>query len=227
MSVELVLGALIAWAAAKARRAGKALDGVVDVAIDASAARAQDKVRDIVLGKRESDSAVKSAVQRLETEVAKDGIVSPRTRQRVSDAIGYAADDDDPEFATALNAALDEAAKHPSLVAAQGQNAVSGTATASGQGSIASAPLAAMSAWATGRRTLIRRAGCRAARHRLSPRSLVPVRKHHQGRSAKVLEHRQRRGCRHHRARCHCPHHQFHHLRPSRQGAGEKNPRSA
>jgi hypothetical protein len=136
VGVELVLGALIAWAVAKARRAGKALDEVVDVAIDAGAARAQDKVRDVVLGKRGSDSAVKSAVQRLEAEVAKDGTVSPRTRQRVSDAIGYAADDD-PKFAAELKAALDEAARHPALVAAQGQNAVSGTATASGQGSIA------------------------------------------------------------------------------------------
>ncbi|WP_143264021.1 chromosome partitioning protein [Amycolatopsis kentuckyensis] len=132
MGVEVVLVALVAWAVGKARRAGKTLDGVVDEVIDAGAARARDKVRDVVLNKLGSDSAVK----KLETEISETGQVSERTQRRVTDAVEDAVEDDE-SFAAQLKAALTEAEQYPALVATQGGTVVSGTATASGQGSVA------------------------------------------------------------------------------------------
>ncbi|WP_146060343.1 chromosome partitioning protein [Amycolatopsis sp. CA-128772] len=132
MGIEVVLVALVAWAVGKARRAGKQLDGVVDEVIDAGAARARDKVRDVVLGKLESDSAV----QKLKSEVVETGQVSERTRRRVVDAVENAAEEDE-RFAAQLRAVIDEAQKHPTLMVLHNETAVSGTATASGQGTIA------------------------------------------------------------------------------------------
>jgi hypothetical protein len=132
MGIEVVLVALAAWAVSKARTAGKALDGIVDAAIDAGASRARDKVRDVVLGKLETDSAI----QKLAAEVAETGDVSERTRRRVTEAIEDAADCD-PAFAASLQEALSTAEQHPVLVAAWGGTSVSGTAAANSPGSIA------------------------------------------------------------------------------------------
>ncbi|MEA5366217.1 hypothetical protein VA596_42275 [Amycolatopsis sp., V23-08] len=132
MGIELVVGALFAWAVGKARRAGKVLDGVADEVTDAAAARAREKILEAVLGKLGTDPAVR----KLETEVAESGEVSERTRRRVTDAVEDAVEDDE-SFAAQLASAISEAEHHPSLVAAQGGIAVSGMANASGQGSIA------------------------------------------------------------------------------------------
>jgi hypothetical protein len=132
LGVEVVLAALVAWAVGKARRAGKVLDGVADEVVDAGAARARDKVREVVLGKLGADPAVR----KLEAEVVETGTVSERTRRRVTDAVEDAAESDET-FAAQLRTALAEAQQHSGPVATHGGTAVAGTATATGQGSIA------------------------------------------------------------------------------------------
>ncbi|HET6710354.1 hypothetical protein [Amycolatopsis sp.] len=124
VGVEIVIGALIAWAVGKARRAGKALDGIADEVVDAGAA----KVRDVVLAKLGDDSAV----QKLAVEAAETGEVSERTRTRVALAVEDAADEDE-QFAAALEAALAEANRSGGVVICGGTT-VSGTATAHDQG---------------------------------------------------------------------------------------------
>lgn len=125
VGVEIVIGALIAWAVGKARRAGKALDGIADEVVDAGAA----KVRDVVLAKLGDDSAV----QKLAAEAAETGEVSPRTRKRVALALEEAANEDE-QFAAALESALAEASGPGGVVATHGGTAVSGTAHAHDQG---------------------------------------------------------------------------------------------
>ncbi|MDS0137865.1 MULTISPECIES: hypothetical protein [unclassified Amycolatopsis] len=125
VGVEVVIGALIAWAVAKARRAGKALDGIADDVVDAGAA----KVRDVVLTKLGDDSSV----QKLAAEAAETGEVSERTRKRVELALEAAADDD-ARFAEALKTALAEARPQGGVVASHGGIAVSSTAEAHDHG---------------------------------------------------------------------------------------------
>lgn len=127
MGFEIVLGALIAWAAGKARRAGKQLDGVVDEVVDAGAAKAREKVLGVVLGKLESDTAV----QKLQAEVAETGEVSELTRNRVELTV-QAAEQEDERFAAALQSALAEA--HGGVVAMPGGTVIQGTATTTGSG---------------------------------------------------------------------------------------------
>lgn len=129
MGFEVVLGALIAWAVAKVRRAGKTLDGVADEVVDAAAARTRDKIRDVVLAKLAGDSAVR----KLEEEVAETGEVSERTVRRVRDAVEAAADDD-ARFRAELEAAIAEAQQHGGSVAMHEGRIVHGTAQASGGG---------------------------------------------------------------------------------------------
>jgi hypothetical protein len=125
VGVEVVIGALIAWAVGKARRAGKALDGIADDVVDAGAA----KVRDVVLAKLGDDSAVR----KLAEEAAETGEVSERTRTRVALAVEDAADEDD-RFAAALEAALAEASRSGGVVATHGGTVVSGSAQARDHG---------------------------------------------------------------------------------------------
>jgi hypothetical protein len=125
VGVEVVIGTLIAWAVGKARRAGKALDGLADEVVDAGAA----KVRDVVLAKLGDDSSVR----KLAEEAAETGEVSERTRKRVALAIEDAADED-RQFAEALEAALAEAGRHGGAVASHGGTAVSGNAEARDHG---------------------------------------------------------------------------------------------
>ncbi|WP_410614038.1 hypothetical protein [Amycolatopsis sp. lyj-109] len=125
VGVEVVIGALIAWAVAKARRAGKALDGIADDVVDAGAA----KVRDVVLTKLGGDPSV----QKLAAEVAETGKVSERTRTRLELALEDAIDDD-AQFADALKNALAEVHPQGGVVASHGGTAVSGTAEAHGHG---------------------------------------------------------------------------------------------
>ncbi|WP_410596215.1 hypothetical protein [Amycolatopsis sp. lyj-23] len=124
IGVEVVLGALIAWAPAKARRAGKALDGIADEAVDAGAA----KVRDVVLKKLDGDPSVR----KLAAEVAETGEVSERTRKRVELALEDAVDED-RQFADALKTALAEA-RSSGTAASHGGVAVVGTAEARDHG---------------------------------------------------------------------------------------------
>ncbi|WP_410643261.1 hypothetical protein [Amycolatopsis sp. lyj-346] len=129
MGFEIVLGALIAWAAGKARRAGRTLDGVTDEVVDAVAAKARVKVLELVLGKVGTDSAVAT----LEAEVAASGEVSELTRTRVELAV-TAAQRDDARFAAALAAAVVEAGRRSGAVATHGGTVITGTATTTGPG---------------------------------------------------------------------------------------------
>jgi hypothetical protein len=128
MGLEVVVGFLIAWAVGKARRAGKELDGVADQVVDASAVR----LRDVLLRKLGGDSAVR----RLELEAAETGEVGDRTRQRVALALEDAVEQD-AEFAEELEGALAEAERNGGLLATTGGTVVSGTAHATGMGSVA------------------------------------------------------------------------------------------
>ncbi|MFJ7211483.1 hypothetical protein [Amycolatopsis sp. NPDC098790] len=129
MGFEVVLGALIAWAAGKARRAGKTLDGVANDVIDAVTAKARARVLKLVLSKIGTDSAL----VKLEAEVAAIGEVSELTRTRVELAV-TAAQQDDPDFAAALATAVAEAERHGGMVATQGGTVITGTATTTGPG---------------------------------------------------------------------------------------------
>ena len=120
MGLEVAVGFLIAWAVGKARRAGKQLDGVADQVVDASAVR----LRDVLLRKLGGDSAM----QRLQLEAAETGTVSDRTQQRVTLALEDAVENDS-QFAGELKAALAEAET--------GGTVISGTANATGTGSVA------------------------------------------------------------------------------------------
>ncbi|MER7859693.1 hypothetical protein ABTX61_11350 [Amycolatopsis japonica] len=128
MGLEVVVGFLIAWAVGKARRAGKRVDGVTDQVIDATAAR----LRDVLLNKLGGDSAI----QTLQLEADESGEVSDLTQQRVTLAIEDAVKRD-TQFASELRSALAEAEKGGSLLAASAEQAVSGSATATGSGGVA------------------------------------------------------------------------------------------
>jgi hypothetical protein len=101
VGLEVVVGFLVAWAVAKARRVAQRADGVVDTALDAGV----DRVRDMITTKLAGDSAL----ERLQIEAAESGEVSERTRTRVALALADAADRD-PEFAERLQAAMKQAA---------------------------------------------------------------------------------------------------------------------
>src|SRR5262249_891977 len=94
--MEVVVGLVIAWAIAKARRVALRTDGVVDKVLDA----ALDRVGALVTKRLAGDSAV----QQLEAEAA-TGEVSDRTRKRVELAVADAADNS-PDFARELEAAV-------------------------------------------------------------------------------------------------------------------------
>jgi hypothetical protein len=117
MGLEVVIGALVAWAIAKARRAGGATDEIVDEAIDAG----MEKVHDVVMAKLGQDPAL----TKLEIEAATSGDVTPRTRQRAELAIADAIDED-PGFADELRDALAELAPPAAEPLAVNQS-VSGT----------------------------------------------------------------------------------------------------
>ena len=97
MGVEVVLGALIAWAIAKARRVGREADEIADEVIDAGAAR----VHDLVMAKLGADPAL----AKLEIEASRTEAVSERTLDRARLAIEDAIEEDH-EFATELAAAV-------------------------------------------------------------------------------------------------------------------------
>ncbi|OLR93765.1 hypothetical protein [Actinokineospora bangkokensis] len=101
MGVEVVVGMLIAWVAAKARRAAQRADGVVDDAID----KGVEKVGELVLGKLGGDSAV----EQLQLEAAGgEDRVDELTKQRVDLSL-QAACKSDPEFAARLAEAVEQA----------------------------------------------------------------------------------------------------------------------
>jgi hypothetical protein len=96
--LEVVVGYLIAWAVAKARRAGAKLDDDVDLVIDTEL----DRLHELVVAKLGPDPAL----ERLELAAADDEEVTERTRRRVADALADAAEADD-EFAASLQATVD------------------------------------------------------------------------------------------------------------------------
>jgi hypothetical protein len=115
--VELAVGAVVAWAINKARRAGHSADEIVDEAIDAG----MEKVHDVVFAKIGDDTSL----AKLELEAATTAEVSERTRDRVALALADAVEDD-PEFAEALAAALREMRPLPAQVNTTGHS-VAGT----------------------------------------------------------------------------------------------------
>jgi hypothetical protein len=117
MGLEVAIGALIAWAIAKARRAGREADELVDDVIDTG----MEKVHDVVLAKLGQDPAL----AKLEIEAATSGDVTPRTRQRVELALADAVEGD-PGFADRLREAISGLAHAVAQPPAVNQ-AVSGT----------------------------------------------------------------------------------------------------
>lgn len=105
--VEVVVGLVIAWVIAKARRVAVRADGVVDQALDT----AVDRVGDLVTTRLAGDSAL----AQLEAEAADKGEVLDRTRQRVQLAVEDAVEKS-PEFGRELETAV--AAAHAAGAAA-------------------------------------------------------------------------------------------------------------
>lgn len=101
IGLELVAGYLAAYAIQKARRAGKRVDAEVDYVIDGTL----DRLHEVVSDKLGDDPAVR----KLQCEVEDEGLISPRTAQRVTLAIEDAAGADD-EFADRLREVLRELA---------------------------------------------------------------------------------------------------------------------
>jgi hypothetical protein len=100
VGLDIVVGFLIAWAVAKARRVAQRADGVIDTALDAGV----DRVREMVTAKL----AGEPALERLQIEAAESGEVSESTRTQVSSALEDAVDRD-PEFAERLRVAMKQA----------------------------------------------------------------------------------------------------------------------
>jgi hypothetical protein len=101
----LVVGYLVAWAAARARRLGERVNSHVDQALD----KGVDRLAELVLGKIGADPSVAQL-----TADAEDGGPSARTVQRVELALEEAAEQD-PTFAAELRALVAELAG-PGLV---------------------------------------------------------------------------------------------------------------
>ncbi|MFJ4899976.1 MULTISPECIES: hypothetical protein [unclassified Streptomyces] len=95
MGMEVVVGMLIAWAAGKARRAGRELNGVTDRALELTTQRLWDVV--------EAKLGTDPAIQRLVSESQQNGDPTPSARTRAETALQDAADHD-PRFAAALEA---------------------------------------------------------------------------------------------------------------------------
>ncbi|EWC61984.1 hypothetical protein UO65_2695 [Actinokineospora spheciospongiae] len=118
--MEVVVGMVIAWVVAKARRAANRGDGVVDSAIDA----AVDRVGELVQAKLGGDPAVR----RLELEAAESGEVTERSRTRVALALEDAAEDDEV-FARRLAEAVAEARQVSGGPTSTVWQSISGTVT--------------------------------------------------------------------------------------------------
>ncbi|WP_157187305.1 hypothetical protein [Nocardia vinacea] len=103
MTMEIVVGMVIAWAISKARRVGKHLDGRTDQALDAAA----DRVWDVVSRKL----GMHPAIQRLVDEATETGAASEVTRRQAQHVLEEAASND-PGFGAELNAALMRPSPH-------------------------------------------------------------------------------------------------------------------
>lgn len=131
--IEVVVGMLITWAVRKARRVANGVDKEVDTVLDAGL----DKLHTVVAGKLGGDTAL----EKLRIEAGDTGDVAKRTRERVQLALEDAADDD-PQFASALDAAVEDVrAAQPATTTQAGDRGVAaaGDVTISADhGSIAS-----------------------------------------------------------------------------------------
>ncbi len=96
VGVELVVGYLVAWAVAKARRIAGRADTEVDAALDAG----MDRLHDLVAAKLQGEPAL----AKLESD-AVAGNKNRRTRDRVQLAVEDAVEED-PEFGERLAEAL-------------------------------------------------------------------------------------------------------------------------
>lgn len=123
MGLDVVVGFLVAWAVAKARRVAQRADGVVDEVLDAGV----DRVREVVSAKLGEDPSL----ERLQIEATESGEVSERTRARVTLALEEAVERD-PRFAEQLHAAMERAkAEGSGSLVEQVFQSVSGTVSGS------------------------------------------------------------------------------------------------
>ncbi|MFE6766444.1 hypothetical protein [Streptomyces sp. NPDC057689] len=101
MSMEVVVGMLIMWAAGKVRRAGRDLNGITDRALELSTQRLWEVV--------EAKLGTDPAIRRLVSESEQNGDATPSARTQAETALQDAADRD-PRFAAALEAIVSERA---------------------------------------------------------------------------------------------------------------------
>ncbi|MFD5984918.1 hypothetical protein [Streptomyces cyaneofuscatus] len=111
MGMEVVVGMLIMWAAGKARRAGRGLNGVTDRALELTTQRLWDVV-EVKLG-------TDPAIQQLVSESRQNGDATPSARTRAETVLRDAADHD-PRFAAALEAIVSSASGGDSAAATSG-----------------------------------------------------------------------------------------------------------
>lgn len=95
MSMEVVAGMLIMWAARKVRTAGRQLNGITDRTLELAAQRLSEVV--------EAKLGTDPAIRRLVSESEQDGQPTPAARASAETALQSAADRD-PRFAAALEA---------------------------------------------------------------------------------------------------------------------------
>ena len=100
MGMEVVVGFLIAWAAGRARRVGRRINGLTDQALD----HAVDQVWLVIAAKLGADPAI----QRLVTEARETGDASVEIRADAARVLQQTADGD-PEFAARLRSAASAA----------------------------------------------------------------------------------------------------------------------
>jgi hypothetical protein len=133
--IEVAVGMLIAWAVRKARRVGDGVDKEVDTVLDAGL----DKLHTVIASKLGGDTAL----EKLRIEAGGTGDVADRTRQRVQLALEDATEDD-PAFANALDAAVQDVRAAEPAAAQAGERGVAaaGDVTISAdRGSIAAATM--------------------------------------------------------------------------------------
>ncbi|MGW7529281.1 hypothetical protein [Streptomyces sp. NPDC054783] len=97
--IELVVGYLAAWAVRKGHRVAGRVDQEVDQALDAG----MDRLHEVVASKLGGNPAL----ERMSLEAQSGQEPSEQARQRVKLALEDATDDD-PDFAQALQAAVDQ-----------------------------------------------------------------------------------------------------------------------
>ncbi|HEY9327516.1 MAG TPA: hypothetical protein VIS09_04645 [Streptomyces sp.] len=111
MGMEVVVGMLIMWAAGKARRVGRELNGITDRTLELTTQRLWEVV--------EAKLGADPAIQQLVAESQQNGDVTHSVRTRAETALQDAADHD-PRFAAALEAIVSSQTSGSDTAAATG-----------------------------------------------------------------------------------------------------------